>query len=62
MFHLAAGIPINASLSKAEMVLLIFIVLEKSEKLFVHKSQESITCLLQSRGIKHMAINSLQSW
>lgn len=33
MFHLAAGIPINASLSKAEMVLLIFIVLEKSEKI-----------------------------
>lgn len=32
MFHLAAGFPINASLSKAEMVLLIFIVLKKSEK------------------------------
>lgn len=32
MFHLAAGISINASLSKAEMVLLISIVLEKSEK------------------------------
>lgn len=32
MFHLAAGLPINASLSKAEMVLLIFIVLKKSEK------------------------------
>lgn len=63
MFHLAAGIPINASLSKAEMVLLIFTVLEKSEKnLFVHKSQESITYLLQSREIKYVAINSLQSW
>lgn len=32
MFHLAADIPINASLSKAEMVLLFFIVLEKIEK------------------------------
>lgn len=63
MFHLAAGFPINASLSKAEIVFLIFTVLEKSEKnLFVHKSQESITYLLQSREIKYMAINSLQSW
>lgn len=32
MFHLAADILINASLSKAEMVLLFFIVLEKIEK------------------------------
>ena len=32
MFHLAADIPSNASLSKAEMVLLFFIVLEKIEK------------------------------
>lgn len=62
LFHLAVGIPINASLSKAEMVLLIFIVLEKSEKLFVHKSQESITYLLQCREFKYIAINSLQSW
>lgn len=63
MFHLAADIPINASLSKAEMVLLFFLVLKKIEKnLFVHKSQESITYLLQSKKIKYMAINSLQSW
>lgn len=32
MFHLAADIPINALLSKAEMVLLFFVVLEKIEK------------------------------
>lgn len=32
MFHLAADIPANASLSKAEMVLLFFIVREKIEK------------------------------
>jgi len=32
LFHLAADIPINALLSKAEIVLLFFIVLEKIGK------------------------------
>lgn len=32
VFHLAADVPINALLSKAEMVLLFFVVLKKIEK------------------------------
>lgn len=57
LFYLVADNLINASLSKSKSSTSVVLLLEKKlRKLFVHKSTDSITYLVQPRKIKHMII------